>query len=69
MSRRQRDTVTIQHKRNQAGNPVVATGGVIGAEAGKGSRSLASSEADDVAGVDDEFLADGDGDVGSSKIG
>ena len=28
-------------------------GGVIGAEAGNGSRSLASSEVDDVAGVDD----------------
>ena len=40
---------------------------MIGAEAGNGSRSLASSEVDDVAGIDDEFL--GGGDVGSSKMG
>ena len=50
---------------------MVAAGGVIGAETGKGSRSLASSGVDDVAEVDDEFLGDGDGDgdVGSSRMG
>ena len=46
---------------------MVAAGGVIGTEAENGSRSLASSEVDDVAGIDDELL--GGGDVGSSKMG
>ena len=67
ISTSQRDTVPIQYERNQAGNAVVAAGGVIGAEAGNGSRSLASSEVEDVAGVDDRSLWDGD--VGSSKMG
>ena len=52
-------TVPTQHERNQAG-------GVLGAEAAKGSRSRASSEVEDVAGVDRSLC---DGDVGSSKTG
>ena len=46
---------------------MVAAGGVIGAEAENGSRSLASSEVVDVAGVDDRSLCAGD--AGSSKMG
>lgn len=46
---------------------MVAAGGVVCAEAENGSRSLASSEVVDVAGVDDRSLCDGD--VGSSKMG
>ena len=52
---------------NQAGNAVVAAGGVIGAEVARGARSLAPSKVEDVAGFDDRSRCDGD--VGSSKMG